>query len=311
MMKVRTALVTGALLACGAGAQAQEAVRVGSLTARAWQGGAYREAGGGFSHCILSERYGPNVEVGLRADARGLVLIIANNAWMLTPGQSYPVTVRVPGHWEGVRGSVARTGQELRVDFGQDETAIQAIRHGSRLSVIGAPPIAELKITLHGTLLAVDSVRACHAQHRAMPVAAAAAGRAAAPGMAAAIVSPAVTLSHVFTYTGQRGICVQEFMVSAPAEGPRIDTLKVSLLYDLVQPVGAEPAGRAKPAEIDFGQPLGGSRADQYRRATVELDCAVRNVAIKGARGTIAGQEVPVRAAALRVQPLEIAPEVR
>ena len=168
--------IAAALIAATLGAAT--AADYDEFTVGEWQGRADRTDGAGaFTHCAISADFPGHVffTFGINRD-NVFAIFFGDTEWQLTDRQRYPVTLAVDGRRLGEFSAYALGDVTLRLPFGTDRAAFDALRRGKRLTI--KTPLRNFSFTLKKTAHALRRLQECVDKEKAS----AAAARNAKPG---------------------------------------------------------------------------------------------------------------------------------
>jgi len=120
-----------ALAATGA-----NAAQVQSFGVAGWSGGVYADTDGTFTHCAVEGAYGTGVRLLFSVNAnRTWSLSIVNEAWRLTPRDTYPFRLFVDGEFERFIRALAVEKEQVVYVFPEGAPLLERLRTGRRLRV--------------------------------------------------------------------------------------------------------------------------------------------------------------------------------
>lgn len=168
---------------------AGQAETVKRFDAGFWQGGAQIDSKGNLFDCYLrAQNLREGYVIFLRYDTQGVHLTLMDGDWSLPSGDSFRGRIRIDRRFDkDVAGSVLSSAI---VDYaiGFDESAWEAIRKGSRITIEG--PAGTKTFPLTGTSKAMDRLFDCADEYYGNPEDAA---RANAPAAVAPAAKPTTT----------------------------------------------------------------------------------------------------------------------
>lgn len=159
--RLATALLLGVVLTAGAEGELRVAERFASGD---WRGGAYVDDETGLlSHCAVHAGYGDGQVLILLRSENGFSVALADPRWHLGEGERYEFVMGVDTRWTRRVSGYVPNSHAVRVDLGNDPSAVDAFRRGDVLTVLAEQEA--LRFALSGSARAIDALERCYARH--------------------------------------------------------------------------------------------------------------------------------------------------
>lgn len=156
-MKCRAVAVVVLLGAIFLGSNAQARGPYGSISVGNWKGGAYtNDQSGAFSHCAAGAQYASGIYFMVTIDRNGgWGLGFMHEAWTLTPGQAFPLTLTFDGQQPFNVHGVPIADKVVRVPMPTNSSLIAQFRKAKAMTAYTQGQLFQFNLDQTGQLLPV------------------------------------------------------------------------------------------------------------------------------------------------------------